>query len=117
MTKAVVPSRSAASPPPPGALTPPSPQRKRVNIAMELVARPACIMLDEPTSGLDSSTAHMVIIELRSLTTTTACTALAVIHQPRWETLMLFDQLILLAPGGPYASVQHLPLPLHWSSR
>ena len=75
-------------------------QRKRVNIAMELVTRPACIMLDEPTSGLDSSTAHIVITELRALTTATECTAMAVIHQPRWETLLLFDQLILLAPGG-----------------
>ena len=67
---------------------------------MELVAQPACLMLDEPTSGLDSSTAHQVIAELRSLANTTNCTSLAVIHQPRWETLQLFDQLVLLAPGG-----------------
>ena len=82
-------------------------QRKRVNIAMELVAQPACIMLDEPTSGLDSSTAHAVVVELRSLVTATECTAMAVIHQPRWETLLLFDQLILLAPGGHLVYAGH----------
>ena len=43
-------------------------QRKRVNIGLELAARPTVLMLDEPTSGLDASTALEIIRSVKRLT-------------------------------------------------
>ena len=43
-------------------------QRKRVNIGLELAARPKVLMLDEPTSGLDASTALEIIRSVKRLT-------------------------------------------------
>jgi len=75
-------------------------QRKRVSIAMELVAEPSLLFLDEPTSGLDSTTSHSVVREFTNAARSSNCTTLAVVHQPRFETLLQFDRLILLAAGG-----------------
>lgn len=75
-------------------------QRKRVSIGMELVSKPSLLFLDEPTSGLDSTTSHEVVKIVTSLAKETSCTSVAVIHQPRFETLMLFDDVFLLATGG-----------------
>lgn len=75
-------------------------QRKRVSIAMELISQPALLFLDEPTSGLDSTTSHSVVEVVTRYAKVSRCTTLAVIHQPRFETLQLFDQVILLAAGG-----------------
>lgn len=36
-------------------------QRKRVNIATELLGRPRVLLLDEPTSGLDSKTSSKIM--------------------------------------------------------
>lgn len=75
-------------------------QRKRVSIAMEFVCRPALLFLDEPTSGLDSTTSHAVVKLITANAHHNLCTTAAVIHQPRLETLMEFDYVILLATGG-----------------
>lgn len=40
-------------------------ERKRTNIAMELITSPSVIFLDEPTTGLDSSTAFSVMTTLK----------------------------------------------------
>ena len=40
-------------------------QRKRVNIGMELVAKPSLLFMDEPTSGLDSTAATDILSALR----------------------------------------------------
>jgi ABC-type multidrug transport system ATPase subunit len=45
-------------------------QRKRVNIATELLVRPAILFLDEPTSGLDPENEEIVITTLRNLSDT-----------------------------------------------
>jgi len=75
-------------------------QRKRVSIAMELVSQPLLLFADEPTSGLDSTTAHEVVDCMNTSAERLGTTVLCVIHQPRYETLLLFDDLVLLATGG-----------------
>lgn len=75
-------------------------QRKRVSIGMELVTEPLLLFADEPTSGLDSTTAHDVVWCLNDAAAKLGTTVISVIHQPRYETLCLFDDLILLGTGG-----------------
>lgn len=75
-------------------------QRKRVSIAMELVTQPLLLFADEPTSGLDSTTAHEVVDCLNRAAQRLGTTVVAVIHQPRFETLLLFEMVTLLATGG-----------------
>lgn len=75
-------------------------QRKRVSIAMELVTRPVLLFADEPTSGLDSTTSFEVVRCLNDAAKNLGTTVLTVIHQPRYELLCLFDDLILLGSGG-----------------
>ncbi len=104
-------------------------QRKRTNIGMELAMAPAAIFLDgesmlqnkhthttlatlnltlisptllsvaEPTSGLDSTAALEVCKTLKAIADL-GLTVVAVIHQPRYEIFLSFDDMLLLAPGG-----------------
>ena len=60
-------------------------QKKRVNIAMELVAKPSILFLDEPTSGLDATSSLSLIKALRA-TAKQGITVAAVLHQPRCLT-------------------------------
>eukprot|EP00927_Polykrikos_kofoidii_P017061 TRINITY_DN17746_c0_g1_i1.p1 TRINITY_DN17746_c0_g1~~TRINITY_DN17746_c0_g1_i1.p1 ORF type:complete len:1173 (+),score=111.84 TRINITY_DN17746_c0_g1_i1:244-3519(+) len=75
-------------------------QRKRVSIGMELVTQPSLLFADEPTSGLDSTTSFEVVSCLNKSAANINSTVVAVIHQPRYDTLLLFDALIVLVPGG-----------------
>ena len=45
-------------------------QRKRLTIAVELVANPSIVFMDEPTSGLDARAAAIVMRTVRNITTT-----------------------------------------------
>lgn len=76
--------------------------RKLVNIAVELVSKPACMFLDEPTTNLDASSAMNVATIVNGLAKL-SMTCVAVIHQPRREIFALIDDLILLVPGGRMA--------------
>ena len=60
-------------------------QRKRVNIGLELAARPTILMLDEPTSGLDASTALEIIRSVKRLTAIGAARAKRNDSMRRWE--------------------------------
>jgi len=42
-------------------------ERKRTNIAMELITSPRVLFLDEPTTGLDANTAYSVMHLLQRL--------------------------------------------------
>lgn len=77
-------------------------QRKRVNIAIELLTEPAVLYLDEPTSGLDATSTLEVMNTLRSLADS-GKTLIMTIHQPRIEAFRMMDNLILLAKGGKLA--------------
>lgn len=74
-------------------------QRKRLNIALELLREPAVLLLDEPTSGLSSADTENVISLLKEQT---AKGKLIVtnIHQPSSDVYKLFDRLWLLDKGG-----------------
>jgi len=78
-------------------------QRKRVNIAMELLCRPSCLFLDEPTSGLSSLDAEMVVGVLKTLAVE-GKTVVMTIHQPSREVFEMFSALVMLqrdkAQGG-----------------
>ena len=71
-------------------------QRKRVNIAMELINDTPVIFLDEPTSGLSSYDAEGVIQMLKQLSTE-GKTIITTIHQPSVEIFKQFDDLIMIS--------------------
>ena len=77
-------------------------QRKRVNIAIELITEPSLLFLDEPTSGLDAKSTLEVMHILRELASS-GKTVIMTIHQPRLEAFELLDNLILMTTGGKLA--------------
>ncbi|KAJ9153602.1 hypothetical protein P3X46_027028 [Hevea brasiliensis] len=74
-------------------------QRKRLTIAVELVANPSIIFMDEPTSGLDARAAALVMRTVRN-TVDTGRTVVCTIHQPSIDIFESFDELFLLKRGG-----------------
>ena len=74
-------------------------QRKRVNLAQELITEPALLFLDEPTSGLASEDTINVMRLLRGLAND-GKTILLTIHQPSLEAYRLMDSVIYLVQGG-----------------
>ncbi|XP_047337551.1 pleiotropic drug resistance protein 1-like [Impatiens glandulifera] len=74
-------------------------QRKRLTIAVELVANPSIIFMDEPTTGLDARAAAIVMRTVRN-TVDTGRTVVCTIHQPSVDIFDTFDELILLKQGG-----------------
>lgn len=74
-------------------------QRKRLTIAVELVANPSILFLDEPTSGLDARSALVVMRGVRSIADS-GRTVVCTIHQPSVQIFNLFDSLLLLQRGG-----------------
>ncbi|KAI9003965.1 P-loop containing nucleoside triphosphate hydrolase protein [Hyaloraphidium curvatum] len=75
-------------------------QRKRVSIAIELIANPAILFLDEPTSGLDSFTAFNICESLQNLAKKEGKLIICSIHMPRETILDLFDNIILMSQGS-----------------
>ncbi|KAL6591845.1 hypothetical protein ACP70R_049708 [Stipagrostis hirtigluma subsp. patula] len=74
-------------------------QRKRLTIAVELVANPSIIFMDEPTSGLDARAAAIVMRTVRN-TVDTGRTVVCTIHQPSIDIFESFDELFLMKRGG-----------------
>uniref|UniRef100_A0ACD6AA23 Uncharacterized protein n=1 Tax=Avena sativa TaxID=4498 RepID=A0ACD6AA23_AVESA len=74
-------------------------QRKRLTIAVELVASPSIIFMDEPTTGLDARAAAIVMRTVRK-TVDTGRTVVCTIHQPNIEIFESFDELLLMKRGG-----------------
>ncbi|KXZ49969.1 hypothetical protein GPECTOR_18g126 [Gonium pectorale] len=73
--------------------------RKRLTIAVELVANPSIVFMDEPTSGLDARAAAVVMRAVRN-TVETGRTVVCTLHQPNRDIMDYFDELLLLKPGG-----------------
>ena len=74
-------------------------QRKRLNIALELIREPAVLFLDEPTSGLSSADTDRVINLLKEQTYKGKLIVVN-IHQPSSDVYKLFDRLWILDRGG-----------------
>ncbi|KAK4836183.1 hypothetical protein QYF36_019619 [Acer negundo] len=88
-------------------------QRKRLTIAVELVANPSIIFMDEPTTGLDARAAAIVMRAVKNVVDT-GRTIVCTIHQPSIDIFESFDELILLKTGGRI--VYSGPLGKHSSS-
>lgn len=74
-------------------------QRKRLNIALELIREPAVLFVDEPTSGLSSRDSENIMDLLKELTLKGKL-IFVVIHQPSSDIFKMFDKLFILDQGG-----------------
>ncbi|KAI9349859.1 P-loop containing nucleoside triphosphate hydrolase protein [Zopfochytrium polystomum] len=86
-------------------------QKRRVTIAQSLVTNPSILFLDEPTSGLDTTTSREVMSAIKRIAQETSMIVVATIHQPNFETLSLFDELLVLAEGKTmyFGSIDGMP--------
>lgn len=75
-------------------------QRKRVNVALELLTKPSLLFLDEPTSGLDPGL-DKTVMEMLSELAHDGRTVIVVTHSV--ANLDACDRLLVLVPGGRLA--------------
>lgn len=74
-------------------------QRKRLNIALELMREPSVLLVDEPTSGLSSMDSEKVMILLKRQVLKGKL-VICNIHQPSSDIFKLLDKLIMMDQGG-----------------
>ncbi|MBX2980392.1 MAG: ATP-binding cassette domain-containing protein [Flavobacteriales bacterium] len=74
-------------------------QRKRLNIALELIREPSVLFVDEPTSGLSSRDSENIMDLLKELALKGRL-VFTVIHQPSSDIFKLFDKLLLMDQEG-----------------
>jgi ABC transport system ATP-binding/permease protein len=74
-------------------------QRKRLNIALELIREPSVLFVDEPTSGLSSRDSENIMDLLKELALKGKL-IFVVIHQPSSDIYKMFDKLMILDVGG-----------------
>ena len=74
-------------------------ERKRVNIARELIFDPHILFLDEPTSGLSSKDSEEIVSFLRNLADMGKL-IFVVLHQPGSKIYKMFDKIDFLDMGG-----------------
>lgn len=74
-------------------------QRKRLNIALELIREPSVLFVDEPTSGLSSRDSENIMDLLKELALKGKL-VYVVIHQPSSDIFKMFDKLMILDMGG-----------------
>src|ERR1022692_4397255 len=74
-------------------------QRKRLNIALELIREPSVLFVDEPTSGLSSRDSENIMDLLKELSLKGKL-VFVVIHQPSSDIYKMFDKLLILDLGG-----------------
>lgn len=74
-------------------------QRKRLNIALELMREPSVLIADEPTSGLSSADSEMVMMLLKEQTFKGKL-VIVNIHQPSSDIFKMFDKILVMDKGG-----------------
>lgn len=97
-------------------------QRKRLNIALELIREPAVLFLDEPTSGLSSRDSENIMDLLKELSLKGKL-VFVVIHQPSSDIFKMFDELLILDNGGyliydgdPIDSILYFKSKIHYAN-
>ncbi len=97
-------------------------QRKRLNIALELIREPPILFLDEPTSGLSSRDSENIMDLLKELSLKGKL-VFVVIHQPSSDIFKMFDTLLILDKGGyliyngnPVDSLTHFKKEMHYAN-
>lgn len=83
-------------------------QRKRLNIALELIREPGILFVDEPTSGLSSRDSENIMDLLKELSLKGKL-VFVIIHQPSSQIFKLFDRLLIMDQGG-YLIYDGIPL-------
>jgi ABC-type multidrug transport system ATPase subunit len=74
-------------------------QRKRLNIALELIREPTILFVDEPTSGLSSVDSEIVMNLLKEQTDRGKLVIIN-IHQPGSDLYKMFDKIMIIDKGG-----------------
>jgi ABC-type multidrug transport system ATPase subunit len=74
-------------------------QRKRLNIALELIREPYILFVDEPTSGLSSMDSEKVMLLLKRQVLKGKLVIIN-IHQPSSDLYKLLDKLLMIDKGG-----------------
>jgi ABC-type multidrug transport system ATPase subunit len=74
-------------------------QRKRLNIALELIREPSVLFVDEPTSGLSSRDSENIMDLMKELARKGKL-LFVVIHQPSSDIYKMFDKMVILDVGG-----------------
>lgn len=74
-------------------------QRKRLNIAIELIREPSILFVDEPTSGLSGRDSESIMGILKEIALSGKL-VFVVIHQPSSTTFKMFDRLLIMDEGG-----------------
>lgn len=97
-------------------------QRKRLNIALELIREPAVLFLDEPTSGLSSRDSENIMDLLKELSLKGKL-VFVVIHQPSSDIFKMLDELLILDTGGyliydgdPIDSIIYFKSKIHYAN-
>jgi ABC-type multidrug transport system ATPase subunit/ABC-type multidrug transport system permease subunit len=75
-------------------------ERRRVSLAVEMVAQANLLFLDEPTSGLDLLNAYSVMKLLYFYCKIHQRTIITSIHQPNSDVFQLIDNIIVLHQGS-----------------
>lgn len=99
-------------------------ERKKVNLAGELLTEPDILFCDEPTTGLDSFNALAVLKTLRKLATRGRKAVICTIHHPTSDAFQCFSDIVLVRKGeiyyqGPTAKAEaffnsiNFPLPIN----
>jgi len=95
-------------------------QRKRLNIALELIREPAILFVDEPTSGLSSMDSDAVMLLLRRQTLK-GNLVIVNIHQPSSDIYKLFDKTLIMDKGGriiysgnPIDAIEYFRIAAHY---
>ncbi|XP_062549558.1 protein brown [Armigeres subalbatus] len=99
-------------------------ERKKVNLAGELLTEPDILFCDEPTTGLDSFNALAVLKTLKKIAFKGRKAVICTIHHPTSEAFQCFTDVVLVKNGeicyqGPTEEARtffrsvHFPLPIN----